>query len=571
MNSLREVPMLRWSTRAVAAAAVLATASCNLNVDNPNAADRGRALALASGLSQLLGGSFRAWVETRDNYYVMPLNAMAKNYTASWNNAAMRFYSSVGSDCPVRCGWTNSSTAPEAAGGPTVEALWYGYYTVLSNANDILGGIKRGVCFDADCTTDSTLTVRNKAMAKMLQGMAFAGIALVYDQGFFADENTDLTNPSALPFTTRAEMRDSALSKLNQAYALAGVGTWSTESDWMGIGQGQVYTSAQMQQLIRTMQAELIALWPRNGTENAAANWAQVATYASQGISSVTPFEWAYYIDVTTRECGIDCIKNWGNSIGTERVSTRVAAMITTNHVDPWPAPNGNPCPTISPDKRVGDGTYGPSNDFNGYGTTTADSAAGTDYACSPVAIFPPARGSYHQSNLQHIRYHQLASRGEDLPTDDGTGQDPFYTRQMNDLLWAEGLIRSGGNLVTAASKINNSRTGRGSAGCATPGVGGCGFTPLTGAEGTAALLTALQYEQEIEFMGQGVDPFFNRRRIDGLIPSTIYTFGGPTAPDMSAPVNGGQRRETVADRFRALQNARPGYLTRFLTTDRKF
>src|SRR5438105_4860387 len=153
MNSFREVPMLRWSTKAVAAAAVLAMASCNLNVDNPNAADRARALSLASGLSQLLGGSFRAWVETRDNYYVMPLNAMAKNYTASWNNAAMRFYSSVGSDCPVRCGWTNSSTAPEAAGGPTVEALWYGYYTVLSNANDILTGIeKKNVCFDDDCT-----------------------------------------------------------------------------------------------------------------------------------------------------------------------------------------------------------------------------------------------------------------------------------------------------------------------------------------------------------------------------------------------------------------------------------
>jgi hypothetical protein len=198
------------------------------------------------------------------------------------------------------------------------------------------------------------------------------------------------------------------------------------------------------------------------------------------------------------------------------------------------------------------------------------------------VVVFPPARGSYHQSNLAHVRFHQLANRGEDLPTDDGTGQDPLYTTQMNDLLWAEGLIRSGGNLATAAGLINNSRIGRGSAGCATPGVGGCGFTPLTGAEGVPALLTALQYEQEIEFMGQGVDPFYNRRRIDGLIPSTprqmpvpakeldilsraVYTFGGPSAPDMSAPVGSNVRRETVADRFQALQNSRPGYAARFL------
>jgi hypothetical protein len=557
---------------------MLATGGCSLNVENPNAPDARRAFKDPAGLQQLLGGAFRTWVETRENYYVMPLDAMAKNYTASWNNAAMRYYSSVGSDCPVRCGWTNSATAPEAAGGRATEALWYGYYTVNSSATDVLSAIKGGLCFDTDCTKDSTLTVRNKAIAKMLEGMALAGIAVVYDQGFMVDENTDLTSVAALPFRPRAEMRDSALSKFNQAYAAAGILSWSTPPEWMGVGSGTSYTNTQIKQVIRTMQAELIAMWPRNAAENTAADWAAVVTDASAGISSGTPFTWQFYIDVSARYGGIDAIKNWGNSIGTERVSTRVAALITTNHVDPWPFPSGNPCPTTGPDKRVGDGTYGPTDNFNGYATKAATANAGTDFACSGVAIFPPARGSYHQSNLQHIRYHQLAGAGENLPTDDGTGQDPFYTTQMNDLLWAEGLLRSGGNPVTAAGLINNSRVTRG------------GLTALTGAEGTPALLTALQYEQEIEFMGQGVTPFFNRRRIDGLIPSTprqmpvpakeldillraVYTFGGPSAPDMSAPVGGvaSGRQETVADRFRALQNARPGALTRFLSSDPRF
>jgi hypothetical protein len=220
------------------------------------------------------------------------------------------------------------------------------------------------------------------------------------------------------------------------------------------------------------------------------------------------------------------------------RVDTRVAAMLTTNHVHPWPA-GGNPCPTVSPDLRVGDGTWGPADNFNGYGTRTATAAAGTDFACSPVAIFPPARGQYHQSNLQHVRYQRLAYRGENLPGSDGTGQDPFYTREMNDLLWAEGLIRSGGSKVEAAALIDSSRVRRG------------GLPPLTGAESEADLLAALYYEQEIEFMGQGPTPFFNRRRIDGLhmhtprhmpVPAKeldvlrreIYTFGGPNVPDMS-------------------------------------
>ncbi len=589
--------MLRWSTLVVAAAAIV-TVSCNLNVENPNDPDKIRSLGQPSGLQALLGGGVRTWVETRENYYVMPLDAQADNYTASWNNAAMRFYSSVGSDCPIRCGWTNSATAPEAAGGPTVEVLWYGYYNVLATANNVLIGIQDlHVCFDDDCAVDSTLTQRNKAVARMLQGMALAGIAMIYDQGFVVDETTDLSAPKNLPFKTRQEVRDAALAKLNQAYTEAGVSTWSTpggtDPSWFGVGSGRSYTNVQIQQLIRTMEAELIAMFPRNSAENTAADWATVANYASQGISSGTPFQFEFYIDQTTRECGVACIKTWGNSVSTERVDTRVAAILTTNHQDPWPAPSGNPCPTISADKRVGDGTYGPANNKN-YNqvaiTNPADAGAGTDYACAGVAIFPAARGSYHQSNLAHVRYHWLAYRGENFPTDDATGQDPLYTPQMNDLLWAEGIIRSNGPAATAAALINNSRVTRG------------GLTALTGAEGTPALIAALQYEQEIEFMGQGVTPFFNRRRsgynaaagggrpayVDGLITGTprhmpvpakeldiltraVYTFGGPSGPDMSASVGGGPKQETVADRFRALQNARPGYLTRFLPGEMRF
>jgi hypothetical protein len=134
----------------------------------------------------------------------------------------------------------------------------------------------------------------------------------------------------------------------------------------------------------------------------------------------------------------------------------------------------------------------------------------------------------------------------------------------MNDLLWAEGLLRSGGSAVTAAGLINNSRVGRG------------GLSTLTGAEGTPALLTALQYEQEIEFMGQGATAFFNRRRVDGLILGTprqmpvpakelnvllrsSYTFGG-NKPDMVAAAGGGSgaRQATVVDRWREIQASKP-------------
>jgi hypothetical protein len=544
MNPHREIPRLRKSLATISVVIALAASGCNLDVENPNAPDATRAFSDPSGLQQLMGGAFRTWVETRGDYFgALTMTTMADNYTASWNNAAMRFYSSVGSECASRCGWNNSATAPEAAGGPSVEAQWYGYHTVLFAANQVLIAIDDGVCFDDDCDDDNTLTSRNAAIAKMLQGMAFAGIAMVYDQGFVVDESTDMANPTGIAFNTRAEVRDAALAKFNEAWTEAGLKTWSTPAEWMGVGAGTSYTREQIQRVIRTMQAELIAMWPRNAAENAQAAWAQVVTYASAGVSSGTPFDWQFFVDVTGRECpatgALDCIKAWGSSIGTMRVDTRVAAMLTTNHANPWPEPNGNPCPTVSADRRVGDGSWGPTDNFNGFSTKAATANAGTDFACSGVAIFPPARGQYHQSNLAHVRYQRLAFRGENLPGFDATGQDPFYTREMNDLLWAEGLIRSGGSKVLAAQKINNSRVGRG------------GLPALTGAEPDAQLLAALYYEQEIEFMGQGPTPFFNRRRIDGLTLGTprhmpvpakeldvllreIYSFGGPGKPDMS-------------------------------------
>ena len=50
------------------------------------------------------------------------------------------------------------------------------------------------------------------------------------------------------------------------------------------------------------------------------------------------------------------------------------------------------------------------------YATADGSASAGTDYACSGVAIFPAARGQWHQSNLVFVRYSRLAYVGENLP-----------------------------------------------------------------------------------------------------------------------------------------------------------
>jgi hypothetical protein len=201
---------------------------------------------------------------------------------------------------------------------------------------------------------------------------------------------------------------------------------------------------------------------------------------------------------------------------------------------DPWPNPNGNPQPN-SPDKRLGDGTYGTASDVTAWGTIPKDAGAGTDFAWSGKNIFRPARGMFHQSNITHIRYDYVGG-SDPAGTGGAFGREPVITATENDLLWAEGLIRSGGNLLTASNLINNTRVGRG------------GLTPATPADLTAGLLTKLQYEQDIELIGLGDQVYFNQRRIDGLEPLTprqmpvpakelqvlgkaLYTFGG-TFPD---------------------------------------
>jgi hypothetical protein len=147
-----------------------------------------------------------------------------------------------------------------------------------------------------------------------------------------------------------------------------------------------------------------------------------------------------------------------------------------------------------------------------------------------------PDRGSYHQSNIGHIRY-DLSGNQDPTGMWAGYGPAPVITRNLNDLVWAEALLRSGGALDQAATLINKSRVTRG------------GLPPATAADGQAGLIAKLNYEYEIEQIGLGPVVYYFRRRLDGLVSGTphekpvpakelgvlgqaLYTWGG------SSPLN---------------------------------
>lgn len=520
-------------TRAAGLLAILAMGACqNLDVANPNEPDAKRALSDPAALEALAGGTMRTWSNA---YFHMEhagvLTTMAQSFSSSWNNYNMNFYSGVDNPEAGPAGWNRSSRSwqndPAAAGRTSVEYLWTNYYSTLSSANDVVRAIRK----DKVVINTAGDTKRAEAIAVLMQGATLSGLALNYDKAYVVDENTDLTS---LAYSDRKKMRDGAVTKLLEAATLAKATTFTTPAGWTN---GRTYSNDQIARIAYTMAAMTLAMWPRNAAENAQVAWATVANYASQGMSAATPFDFVFIGDGCESWCNLLLV--WFDGIDGGRVHTRVANMldpVTQKH--PWPL-TGNPPPN-SPDKRLGDGSFGDESLVDGFGTIPVTDQGGTDFAWSGVAPFRPDRGSYHQSNIGHMRYDE--SKNQD-PTAiyGGFGPAPALTATLNDLLWAEALIRSNGSLTQAATLINKTRVGRG------------GLSAASAGEGTAGLLQKLYYEQEIELMGISSLPYFNRRRIDGLLPGTpaempvparelgvlgqaLYTWGGANPRQSPTP-----------------------------------
>lgn len=526
-------------TRAAAIVALFALGSCkSLDVINPNEPDAGRALADPAALEALAGGALRTWGRMWQGMESAGvLTTQAQSFSSSWNNFNMNFYSSVDNPSAPPAQWSRASRGwqndPAAAGRTSVEYQWTGAYSALSAANDVIKAIKDGAVIN-----NPSDTRRAETMATLLQGLTLSTLALNYDKGYIVDETTDL---NSLQYSNRKQIRDAAVTKLLAAATLAKANSFSTPAGWTN---GTSYNNDQIARFANTMAAMTLALWPRNAAENAQVNWATVLTYASQGMSSGTPFDLMFTGDgcpdgasVLTDFCPELLI--WFDGIDGGRVHTRVANMldpVTQRH--PWPT-SGNPPPN-SPDKRLGDGSFGDESIADAFGTIPKTANGGTDFAWSGIAPFRPDRGSYHQSNIGHMRYDQS---GNQDPTAiyGGFGPYPIITATLNDLLWAEALIRSNGALGTAATLINKTRVTRG------------GLSAATAGEGAVGLLAKLHYEQEVELIGLGALPYYNRRRIDGLLPGTprempvpakelgvlgeaLYTWGGASPPSSPTP-----------------------------------
>jgi hypothetical protein len=546
-------------------ALVLAGGCDSLTIANPNAPDTPHLLANPASILTVAQGAMKTWYLTtqgglgEDQYPALTLAVMSRSHTAMWNNFHIRFYTGctdgtqAGAPLPWNgytaatfgtCGpktegpyyprheWQNNSGAAERT---QIEALWYGYYSSLSSARDVLTRIRVANVV----ITDAATTKMVETMTVLAQALSLSGIAMNYDHGYVVDYNTDLVT---LQFSTAAEVLDSAMVKFDEAIALATANTFTADGFF---GPGVSYSNVQIVQIANTMAARTLAYFPRNATQTATVDWVRVAGYAAKGISSGAPFDWVFHQDACNTWC--DFLKVWTNDMTTVRVHTRVAHLMDpASQPDPWDVTlNTHP---NSPDKRLGDGTYrgGPGafmdGVLNAYPDTTGN--GGYDFVWTHTQEFGRTdRGSWHQSAIGQIRYDSLPGCSDNPQGSSSPGNldAPMVLAAENDLIWAEALLRQPSpDAATAATHINYTHVGPDRLG-----------RPRGGLTPSAGTLADLQYEQDVELIGSNNAPYYNQRRIDHLDPFTphempvpakelgvigraLYTCGGPAHPDGS-------------------------------------
>lgn len=530
-----------------AVAAVGLLAGCHsLDVQNPNAPSS-KILTDPGVLASVAGGTMRTWFNSYNSLDIAGvLDVQALSLASSWNNGNINSYQHI-NIAPADTitspdkwtrpnGWYNDLASPQRT---SVEDWWYSYYATISAANDALHAIR----VDKVQLGNASATAAAEAVAQLMQGASYMMIANDYDQGYFLDENTTADELANLKRVTRSVLRDSAESKLKKAMTVAGT-TFSTDPNW---ANGISYTNAQVGQIANTLAAMTIAYYARDDQEaGSAVSWSKVADYASKGISTGTPFSFAFIGDGCGSWC--DDMSYWFTEYSTGRVSTRISHfMDPATQLDPYALGVGSPQPH-SPDKRMGNGTFGQADIQDVYDNIPKDAGAGSYFAWSGTGeIFRPDRGFYAQSNIGYTRFDDSGDMNlQSFPG--GFGTMPVILPSTNDLLWAEALLRQGGaaNVSAAVALINKTRVGAGglppasaSDPLGSPADADCMANGKLAKDGSACTLwSKLLYEQDIEYLEMGPVAFWHARELPVVLATGWERATGCRKPATGCAVN---------------------------------
>jgi hypothetical protein len=473
------------------ASILLAGCKPNLDVTNPNEPDVARALASPEDVQSLAISSVHSWYLSSTNYepYAF-LQTTSDVLTANFGNFGMRF-----NNLEPRIAYANNSAGGDRG---VTETPWNDYYGTLGAANDAVRAFKSGVKLAAgQAETDKFMR-----LAQFSQAASLTNLALLFDQSFIVDDQTDPASPPKL--SPYKDVSANAVSKWAALAASEAGKTDSYDPTVLPMLVGPL-NSSRIARIANTMAALTMAYTPRNAAEAATVNWAQVATYAANGVgtgNAGAPFDMVVIGDYNTWYSNMVDV---GGAPSWMRVDLRVI-----NRMDP-----------NTPTKMTT--TTPPAKG------SSADARFDGDFAYKVPIPGDPARGIFMLSPYYHKRYfdHSL-----DSPTEEQT-PTPYLLAAESDLVRAEALIRSNGDLAVAASLINNTRVTRGH------------LTAAAAADGATKLLGYIEYERDVELLNTNGWALFQRRHVDGLQAGTVhhlpipakeletltlpvYTFGGP-------------------------------------------
>jgi hypothetical protein len=536
---------------AVGLAMMVGISGCDLAVQNPNQADRERALASPDDVETLISSSFQSYFVDSQEVSSLASNTMTNRHSASWGNFGMN-------DLGAEPRQPLQNTTSYGSRGDVFNDHWTENYGAISAATDGIRALDGGI----EIGDGGERNARARAFAKFVQALSACTMASWYDQQFIVDETVDLSagDLTTVPYSTA--MAD-ALAKLDEAESLARASSFVLEGNWIN---GNPLTNTQFANLIVSHRARCRANTARTDADAANTNWAEVLADATSGLGSLVIDGHDAYSDNWYSE-----IKFYGVENATwHRMHLDWSGMADVSGAyQGWlalPTATRNSVPISTPDLRYPDSQVDQDQGlYHRYNS-----------ACCP---FRPERGTYRQSHYGDLRHDGYAFSCSFC----WFGPFEVMSQTEMDLYAAEAHLRSG-NTAGAVPLVNLTRVGNGGLpavvdGSTVPGGANCVPRKRFDLAGTCGdLKDALIYEhfEEIFQLSGGIEYWFTRR-FDMLPSGTalhlpipaedlevlqldIYTFGGVAnagQPGTAASVIPGDltsARQRASFSLRALQ-----------------
>ena len=425
---------------AVAVAGGLAACKDTVSVDNLNNPDRARVLAKPSDVEGLAASQFQQVISGTIGSITRPNIGML---TASFENASALANDGLGPRSAIPRGSIGNGR------GNAYAEDNYGTFRVLSvtarNVSDVLNRAK-STGFSLGTTAGDEQRLR--AFAHFVHAVALGYLSVTYD-------SVGIPRPSDGPADVPAlegyaAVNTYALAEFDSALVYARMtGTTALPTNWLTGPSGATVSAATFIKVIRSYKAKFRAQVARTAAERAAVNWTEVIADATNGLTadlvvSMNPSSgWDY--------AWLDAALHFRDANWHQMPYYVIGMADVTGAYDTWLATARDsraPFLIITPDLRFPQGA-----------TRTAQQETAADKPLTRARQYfrnrPPgedqAAEGWRASYYDHYRWRAFADAGR-------VGSFPIFTVAENDMLAAEGYIRTG-NIAAAATLIDKTRT----------------------------------------------------------------------------------------------------------------